>query len=111
MVTAYCVDLASLLPSIVTFLTLPTTLVGGRLGSIVAPHTNSCFDIALVVPTYVRFLALHVPPVAFFATSGAAIRPVSEASDAVAVLPCRRSQHRLGILPPLPIGQRDSPAI
>ncbi len=74
-------------------LILLTTLVAGGSGSLVVPHADSCFDIAFVVPTPVKFLVFRVRPVAFLAARGAVTRPIPEASDADAVLLAKRSHY------------------
>jgi hypothetical protein len=79
-------------------LALLAALVGASRGSLVASHANARLDIALVVPTQVRFLVLRVRPVAFLAACRTADSPASEASDANAVLLAKRSHHSTRIL-------------
>jgi hypothetical protein len=57
-------------------LALLAALVGASRGSLMAPHANARFDIALVVPAEERFLILRVLPVAFPAACRAAPRSV-----------------------------------
>jgi hypothetical protein len=68
-------------------------LVGGCPGALMTPHTNSRFDISFVVSAQERFLVLRVRPIAFHAARRVAIHPVSEATDANAVLLAKRSHH------------------
>jgi hypothetical protein len=86
-------SLGESLPVSMAILALLAALVSGSRRSLVAPDANACFDIALVVPTQVRFLVLRVRSVAFHAAYCTALDPASEATDADAVLLAKRSHH------------------
>src|SRR5260370_18415 len=65
---------------------------------LVAPNADARLDIALVVPTQVRFLVLRMRPVSFPAACRTAHSPASEATDANAALLAKRSHHSTRIL-------------
>ncbi len=91
-------SLAESLLASMAILALLAALVGASRGSLMAPHANARFDIALVVPAEERFLILRVRPVAFPAACRAALSPASEATDTDAVPLAKRSHHSTRIL-------------
>jgi hypothetical protein len=77
---------------------LLAAFVGGSAGALGAPHTDTRFYVALIVPTQERFLVLRVRLVAFTAARRAALRPAPEATNADAVLLAKRPHHATRIL-------------